>query len=251
MITDRQQAWDFAKRWFLPEPRKWLSKKLVIAGLAMISAPFWEPYLRALFSRYTGIQATPSDGTAGWIILGLGVVVIGINWYVDRKSALKVDPALAADKEVIEAFFSSFDMDTVDLFFDYGKSMYIYMPVLYYYHGIQGVVESAHFHLNDLELEVEVEGLFAGLSKALSQDEYFHECSNEELQKFDSKRDIYRYPDAREAHENFRSGVYEGEAHLKKLNQLVKAKFPGFDTNATSEVAIAKRCRHESHTLGD
>ncbi|MCK2124713.1 hypothetical protein [Pseudomonas sp. PNPG3] len=204
-----------------------------------------------MFTRYTGIQVAPSDGTTGAVILGMGVLLIGINGYVDHKAGLKVDPASAADRQVIEAFFSKFDIDTLDLFIEHGKSMYTYVPAIYYYYGIQEFVESAHFHLNDLELKGEVEGLYAGLNKALSQGEYFHECSNEKLQKFDSKRDIYRYPDAKEAHENFRSGVYDAEAHLKKLNQLVKAKFPGFDTGATSSMAIARRSRYESHTLGD
>lgn len=246
MDIDKRWFFEAAKRWLFPEPRKWLSKKLVIAGIAMATGPFWEPYARALFARHTGIQIEPSDGTAGWVILGLGVVFIGINHYLDRKPVIKVDPALAAaDRETITAFFSTFHIPTLNSFIDYGKSMYTYVPVIYYYAGIQEFVESASFHLNDLELRTEVEGLYVGLNKALSQGDYFHSASNEKLQKFDSRRDIYRCPDARQAHEDFLSGVQETEVHLKALNRLIKTKFPDFSTTETSREALAERKRYQ------
>lgn len=244
-MIDKEQFLDLIKRLFFPEPRKWAARLLIIAGVGTLASPLLGQILMALLGRYTDLKID-TDPTTGWWLIGLGLMLVVVNFFVDRMIAVKVNPALAAsDRAGLEELYSNIHKDTFDAFFHYGRLTYTYVPTLHFYFGIQAFVESASYHFNDSEVKTEVDGFYSGLHKALTKGEYFHEASNDKLMKFDSRHDIYVDPEAKHARDEFLTGVMEGEVHLKNLNQLVKTKFPDFDFKALSDAAFEEYKRYQ------
>lgn len=73
-------------RIFYPGHKTWLVKTLVIAGLGIISRPFWEPIVVGMLKEYTKIDI-PNADWAGWVLLLIGLTVYGLNeWFEYSKT---------------------------------------------------------------------------------------------------------------------------------------------------------------------
>lgn len=238
MKLDEQKIWQ-AIRLFFPEPRKWLARVLVLAGIPMVSGPLWEPYLNALLARYAEVSVPSPNATIGGILLALGIVGVIVNEVLDRRAKrVSVSVEDENDKRTLYGLFSELHLPTLDLFIHYGKLSMTYTPVLHYFSGLEAVVLASKYHIHDRLVQEGVERLYASLSSALSHGEYFTETSNEKLQKFDSRHDVHADPRAREAHDAFIQSVYDTETHLRALCMTVRTKYPDFDLDATSQRAL-------------
>lgn len=212
-----------------PEQRKWIVRVLVLAGISIVSAPFWEPYLNAALTNYFGVSVPMPNATTGWILLALGIVGAICNVVLDRRDKqITVSVEDASDRETLTMLLSELHMPTLDTFIAYGKTSMAYIPVLHYFSRVDAVVNSSAFHLHDPQLKEKVGHFHAALSKALSFEEYFVETSNDKLQKFDSRRDVHADPQARKAHDGFIQSVWDTERHIKELCQSVRSKYPDF-----------------------
>lgn len=256
MIQESNRYWALFIRLFFPEQRKWVARILIVAGISMVTGPMWEPYAKAALEHYAGFSVPAIDVTTGWVILILGLAVFSINEVLDRRPNIKVaSDQDVADRKSMEILLSNLYLPALDKFFHFGKLSMVYAPVLHYFYGLDGFVQASKYHVHDTQLKDEVDGLYVGLSRALSLGEYFVEMPNEELLKFDSRRDIYVDPDAKRAHEDFVNAVCAAENRLRGLCRLVSSKYPDFDFQATDRAALAeylqKKEEAEAATVSD
>ncbi|MDR0996217.1 MAG: hypothetical protein LBL69_00970 [Zoogloeaceae bacterium] len=245
MKFDQQKVWQVI-RLFFPEQRKWAAKLLLLSGSAIVTGPKWVPYVDAFFVRNFDINVLSPDPTIEVALLVIGVFfsvlgVLGViaNVVLDlwlKRSSVSVEDD--ADKKTLQELFSELHLPTLDIFIYYGKLSMVYTPVLYYFSGLEAIVQAAKYHIHDRKLKEGVECLYVSLSKALSYGEYFTDMPNKNLQKFDSRRDIHVDPRAREAQDAFIRAVYDTETHLKELCRMVRSKYTDFDLDATSRQAL-------------
>lgn len=241
MTQEKKWYWTLIMRLLFPEQRKWVARVLIGAGISMVTGPMWEPYANAALEHYAGFSVPAPNVTAGWVILTLGLVVFIVNEILDRLPGLKMASVEdVADRKSMDILFSSLYMPAFDKFFHFGKLSITYLPALHYFSGLEGFVETASYHVHDKELRRNIDGLHSSLSRALSHGEYFVEMPNAELQKFDSRRDIYIDPNAKRAHDDFVNSVYTAEEHLRNLCRRVCVKYPDFDFSRTNRTALAE-----------
>lgn len=82
-----------------PEQRKWIVRVLVLAGVPMLSAPLWEPYLNAALAKYFEVRVPTPNAMVGGILLALGVMGAIANVVLDRKDKrIAVSQEDVADK---------------------------------------------------------------------------------------------------------------------------------------------------------
>ncbi len=252
-MNEKVKEWLWLIRIFFPEQRKWASRALTTAGLAMLAGPVWTPYADAAVEHFFGIKMPAQQlNITGWGLLALGLLLLSVNVYLDHRS--RSDAVLAsdvADRMTLEGLFSQLHLPSLDFFVDRGKLSFTYVPVLHYFAGLEACVNASTFYVHDLALRAVIGDLYASLSNALSYGEYFVETPNNKIQKFDSKRDVHIDPDARRAHDGFISAVYATEKHLRDLCGKVKSKFPDFDFSATSRAALEDYKSYEQRDLSD
>lgn len=237
--------------WF-PEQRKWIVRVLVLAGLPMLSAPLWEPYLNAALAKSFDVSVTTPNAMVGGILLALGIMGAIANVVLDRKDKrIAVSQEDVADKKTLTMLFSEIYLPTLDTFIDYGKKSVIYIPVLHYFFGVDAVIRSSAYHLHDPKLREAVGHFHAALSKALSYGEYFVEMPNDTLQKFDSRHDVHVDPQAKAAHEDFIQAVWDTEHHIKVLCQLVQSKYLDFDLSETNRRALEDYRHHQAKVANE
>lgn len=227
------------KRLFLPEQKKWIVRVLIFAGIGIVSGvPIWVPILNAFLEKYGEFKFTEPDPLAGWVLLAVALIIFAIFEVVERLPKAKtVSAEDVADRKTLDKLFSRVDLRPLNKFFQHGKGTMIYFPAVHYCEELGHLVSAAQFHLHDSHIYSAVTGLQEALGQALEQIDYFGQASNEDLLKFESRRDIHVDPDARHARDSFLSAVRAGEENLRNLCRLVRAKYPDFDYEATSQIA--------------
>lgn len=241
MAQEKKWVRALTMRLLFPELRKWVARALIAAGIPTVTGPIWEPYANAALEHYAGFSVPAPNVITGWVILILGLVVFAVSEVLDRWPRITVtSDEDVADRKSMEMLFSNLYIPVLDKFFQYGKRSVTYLPILHYFYGLEGLVQTSTYHVHDAELKSDVDGLYSALSRALSHGEYFVEMPNPELQKFDSQRDIHADPDAKKAQEDFVSSVFGAERHLRSLCRSVSAKYPDFDFSRTDRTALAE-----------
>ncbi len=227
------------ERYLFPEQRKWVAKVLIVSGLSLLLGPAWVPIANAVLQRYADFSVPETDQSTGWVILVLGLLAFAFNEFLGASRKTEVISAQdVADRNSMKLLFSNLYLPALDEFFHFGKLSITYIPALHYFYGLEGFVRASNYHVHCEQLKREVDGLYAELSKALSFHAYFVEMPNADLQKFDSRRDIYRDHDAKQAHDDFVNAVYAAEAHMRSLCTLVSSKYPDFDFSETNRLAL-------------
>ncbi|MGP6489454.1 hypothetical protein [Duffyella gerundensis] len=224
-----------------PEPRKWVSRVLILAGLPLLSSPVWVPYVDAfLKKRYDLTVPQAATSLTGWGLILIGLIMIFINYKIDSKPEVKREDSeeKKADKETLYQIFSQIYIPAMDQFFHHGKMSMVYLPVLHFKTGLSALISSSNFYLHNKELKESVLALEKNLDKSLSFFGYFSETPNADLQKFDSKFKIHSNKQAREAHEEFTQSIYKTEEKLKELCAQTRDHFPDFDFTVTNKNAI-------------
>ena len=226
------------KRFFLPEQKKWVVKILILTGTMIVSGvPIWVPILNAVLEKYGKFTFAEPDPVIGWVLLAVGLIIFTVFEVVDRSPKTKAISAKdVADRNALDKLFSRIDLRPLNKFFHHGKGTMIYFPAVHYCEELGHLVSGAQFHLHDSQINRAVNGLQEALGQALEQIDYFGQASNEDLLKFESKRDIHVDPDARHARDSFLSAVRAGEENLRNLCRLVSTKYPDFDYEATSQM---------------
>lgn len=238
MKIDKDDVWRVI-RIFFPEQRKWVARSLFFAGLSIVAAPVWEPYVTALLARFVDVNVPAHSPIIGGVLLALGLVGVVANETLDRwSSQAEVSQEVNADKDTLLAFFSELHLPSIDMFIDYGKSSFFYTPVLHYYSGVEAMVGSSAFHLYDSQLKGAVERFYNSFSDALSFGEYFIETNNDRLQKFSVGHGTDVDSRAEKACDEFLAAVYETELSLRALCKLKAEKYPEIELNFTNQKAL-------------
>lgn len=227
-------------RIFFPEQRKWIVRVLLSASLPIICGPVWESYLNAILYHYFSIEvSTTSMEVTGWILLTISLMIFAINEYQDRrvkKENLSIQDV--ADRKSMEILFSNLHLPSLAKFFELGKVSITYLPALHYFYGLKEFVQAADYHVHDKSIKTAIDALYGALSMAFSHGEYFVEMPNQDLHKFDSRRDVHVDPEARRVHDEFLKSVWTSEEHLRKLCHAVLSKYPDFDFKKTDHLAL-------------
>jgi len=90
-------------RIFYPSHKTWLVKTLIIAGLGIITRPFWEPILVGLLEKHIEVNV-PNADWAGWVLIVIGLAVYVLNEKVGRA----VEKPNSKDIQLFEEFASLF-----------------------------------------------------------------------------------------------------------------------------------------------
>lgn len=98
---------------FRPKYHNYLAWIVVVGGLALLSGPWWEPYLRSILGKYLSIDVpAPPPAWLGVILVALGLVyhffafrLERVRWVFDRENIREHDAKIREHDAVI---FGSF-----------------------------------------------------------------------------------------------------------------------------------------------
>ncbi|WP_429752595.1 FKBP-type peptidyl-prolyl cis-trans isomerase [Vibrio minamisatsumaniensis] len=85
-------------RVFKPEQRKWLVRTFVLAGISMISSPWWQPFIEALIEQKLDIDLSVASAP-GWVLITIGLALHGFNVYQDKES--KKEPVFKDEHDTL------------------------------------------------------------------------------------------------------------------------------------------------------
>ncbi len=92
-----------------PIHKNWVVSTLLISGLAMLSQPWWIPYLNIAIQKT--IESSPEVGLSGWFLIATSIILHFINRieeYFQSKLKLTNSELLENDIEVaVNRFISS------------------------------------------------------------------------------------------------------------------------------------------------
>ncbi|UCQ53890.1 hypothetical protein DCF75_14450 [Edwardsiella tarda] len=225
-------------RFIKGEPRKWLGRVMVLAALAMITDSFWAQLFSAFLVKYFGVNPETPDWWPGWVLLAISIAIIFINHNIDNQpKVVEVSIEDKSDKKTLFSLFCEIHIPSMDLFFENGRSSFIYVPAIHYAMGVESIVSSSTFYIHDSRIKALVFEFYEYFSSALSFPGYFKETNNPNLQKFNEKYRIHSDSDAREAFDKFGVAIREAERCFKSLCLAVREKYPEFDFNVTNRKA--------------
>jgi hypothetical protein len=72
-------------RIFKPDQRKWLVRTFALAGIPMVSSPFWQSWVEAFIEQEINIDLSVTSAP-GWVLIIIGLAIHGFNVYQDKES---------------------------------------------------------------------------------------------------------------------------------------------------------------------
>lgn len=227
-------------RAFIPPQRRRIASAFIFAGLTTVFVPFWQEIIASFLNKYLEVNSKVPLG------LGIASIIVGIfiffySEYIEkRQPEPRISPEYLHDKNCLKSFFEEIHTPTLDYFIHWGKLSTIYLPFLYYFYGMKSFVTSSTFHIYDTKIKNLVCELNQKIELSLSYAPYFKDMPNPDLQKFDSRYDIFLNKQAGEAHKKFKDSIYAIEKLMQELHHEVMERYPGFDFAATNQAAFAK-----------
>jgi nucleoside phosphorylase len=157
----------------------------------------------------------------------------------------------AHDKKMLIAIYERIHRPTLEHFFHFGKLHKLYDPAEDYFFDVDSIVGGIGFHIYDATIRTHVEEFREKWREALyDYRSYFVEMPNPNLQRFNSRFDIYRDSKALAAHDGFLAAIYKTETTLRQLCAAVLDKYPGFDFDLTDAAAIERHRSQNQKILG-
>lgn len=143
----------------------------------------------------------------------------------------------ARDAATLKRLLSTIHTPTFDSFIEYGKTSYVFDPILHFWEGFKSQVAASDFRLYDEELKTLVFEFFDAWEKSLSFGQYFTPTNNSNLYKFDSPQDVFRSKEFHEVHDAFTQAIWNSEVKFKALLSTVRRKFTEFELKETNLAA--------------
>lgn len=216
-----------------------VTRVLLVAGVSIVAAPFWQPVVSAYLEIQLKIPVGASAATAGWILIALALANYGYCEWIGVRTPTT---ATAVKREKDEARLVRFlhELDTVQienvLYWGSLDSIHTGAP---YFHaiGIENIASATDFKFHDQHLDSDVKSFAAAYARVYSMPLYFDETSNPDLHKFRSQHKFGSVQEWEVAIKKFHDSIGALDRSWRSLFERIHEQFPNIDTNETNLAA--------------